>query len=270
MKVALQLYSVREELEKDFFGTLEAVKKMGYEGCEFAGFYGHTAEEINAFCKKIDLEPISAHVTYGELVGDIEKTVKMYQTLGCRYIAVPYLPVELRYGTENYDEVVENIKKIGEVCNKYGIILLYHNHDFEFEKAENGEYVLDELYREIDSSLLQTEIDTCWVKVSSVDPCEYIRKYTNRAPIVHLKDFVGEKNKNMYKLIGIDAEKTEEVKPFEFRPLGMGVQDFESIISAAKEAGAEWVIAEQDEPSMGKTRLECAEISINYLKKIGY
>lgn len=270
MKLALQLYSVREQLEKDFFGTLKLVKEMGYEGCEFAGLYGNDAKEIKEFCEKIDLIPISAHVTYNELVADTEKTVELYKTIGCEYIAVPYLPQDLRYGTEKYPEVVENIRKIGQVCKEKGITLLYHNHDFEFEKNENGEYVLDALYSEIDSTLLQTEIDTCWVKVSSVKPCEYILKYSNRAPVVHLKDFVGERNKNMYALIGIETEKTEETKKFEYRPLGMGVQNFNCIIDAAKKAGTIWVVAEQDEPSLGKSRLECAKISADYIKKIGY
>ena len=268
MKLGLQLYSIREDLEKDFFGTLEKVKALGYDGCEFAGLYGKTASEIKAKCQELDLIPISAHVTYDELVGDMEKTVMLYNEIGCKYIVVPYLPEILRYGTDAYPIVVENIRKIGQVCKKYGIVLLYHNHDFEFAKNEKGNYVLDELYNEIDSTLLQTEIDTCWVNVGGENPCDYVRKYTNRAPVVHLKDFFGEKNNNMYKLIGIDSEEKKEVKnTFEFWPLGHGKQDIPAIVEAAKDAGALWVIAEQDEPSMGKSRMECAEMSIKYIKE---
>ncbi len=267
MKLGLQLYSVREDLEKDFFGTLERVKALGYDGCEFAGLYGKTPEEIKEKCRELDLVPISAHVTYDELANDMEKTVKLYKEIGCKYIAVPYLPESLRYGTEAYPTVVENIRKIGKVCKENGIVLLYHNHDFEFAKNEKGNYVLDELYTEIDSSLLQTEIDTCWVNVAGENPCDYVRKYTNRAPVVHLKDFAGEKNQNMYKLIGIENEAKEEIKnTFEFRPLGYGKQNIPAIVEASKDAGALWVIAEQDEPSMGKSRMECAEMSINYIK----
>ena len=176
----------------------------------------------------------------------------------------------MRYGTEKYPEVVEGIKKIGEVCNKYGITLLYHNHDFEFAKTEGGEYVLDALYNEIGRDLLKTEIDTCWVNVGGENPSAYVRKYTGRAPVVHLKDFDGEKNKNMYKLIGIDSEETEVKNTFEFRPLGYGRQNVQAIVDAAKDAGAEWIIAEQDEPSMGKSRLECAQMSMDYMQNIKY
>lgn len=270
MKLGLQLYSVREELENDFFGTLEKVKALGYEGCEFAGTYGKTAKEIRNKCSELGLVPVSAHVAYGDLMQDIDATVKLYKEIGCKYIVIPYLPEDLRYGTEKYPEVVENIKIIGKACQENGIVLLYHNHDFEFAKDENGSYVLDVLYNEVGKDLLQTEIDTCWVNVAGENPCDYVRKYTGRAPVVHLKDFDGEKNANMYELIGIESKKVEVKNTFEFRPLGYGKQNIQAIVDAAKDAGAEWIIAEQDNPSMGLSRMECAEKSIEYMKNIKY
>ena len=270
MKLGLQLYSVRENLENDFLGTLKKVREMGYEGGELAGLYGKTGEEVKAMFEEADLNPISAHVSYQDLIVDIEETVKTYNTIGCKYIAIPYLPEELRYGTDKYPEVVANIKKIGEVCNKYGIELLYHNHDFEFVKTKNGAYALDELYSEVSADLLKTEIDTCWVNVAGENPSEYVLKYAGRAPVVHLKDFIGEKNENMYKLIGIDGEEKEVKNTFEYRPLGLGKQNIQQIVDAAKNAGALWIIAEQDEPSMGKSRLECAQLSFDFMKNIKY
>ena len=268
MKLGLQLYSVREDLEKDFLGTLKKVKEIGYEGGELAGLYGKTAKEVKEAFKEADLIPISAHVAYQDLIPNIEETVKIYNEIGCKYIVIPYLPENLRYGTDKYPDVVCDIRKIGEVCAKFGITLLYHNHDFEFAKNEDGNYVLDVLYEEIPENILQTEIDTCWVNVAGENPCDYVRKYTGRAPVVHLKDFYGEKNKNMYKLIGIDSEEKEVENTFEFRPLGYGKQDVQAIVDAAKDAGASWVIAEQDEPSMGKSRMECAEMSHKYMQTI--
>lgn len=270
MKLGLQLYSVREDLEKDFLGTLKKVKEIGYEGGELAGLYGKTAKEVKEAFKEADLIPISAHVAYQDLIPNIEETVKIYNEIGCKYIVIPYLPENLRYGTDKYLDVVCDIRKIGEVCAKFGITLLYHNHDFEFAKNEDGNYVLDVLYEEIPENILQTEIDTCWVNVAGENPCDYVRKYTGRAPVVHLKDFYGEKNKNMYKLIGIDSEEKEVENTFEFRPLGYGKQDVQAIVDAAKDAGASWVIAEQDEPSMGKSRMECAEMSYKYMQTIKY
>ena len=267
MKLGFQLYSVRDDMAADFLGTLKKVKAMGFEGGEMAGWHGYSAKEVKAMFEEADLTPISAHGAYQDLMPEIEGLVKDYSYIGWKYIVIPYLPEDLRYGTEKYPEVVEGIKKIGEVCNKYGITLLYHNHDFEFAKTESGEYVLDALYNEIGTDLLKTEIDTCCVNVGGENPSAYVRKYTGRAPVVHLKDFVGSKSQNMYKLIGIESNE-EESNTFEYRPLGYGVQNVQEIVDAARDAGAEWIIAEQDSPSMGKTPLECAQMSIDYMKNI--
>ena len=84
-----------------------------------------------------------------------------------------------------------------------------------------------------------------------------------------MKDFAGSKSENMYALIGIDEDKKKEVAgTFEFRPLGKGVQKFADITKAAIEGGAQWFIVEQDQPSMGYSPLECAEISVKYIKEV--
>ena len=131
-------------------------------------------------------------------------------------MVIPYLPQDLRYGSEKYPKLLEDMKEIGKACKGNGITLLYHNHDFEFDKTEDGEYVLDALYNEISEDLLKTELDTCWVNVGGENPADYVRKYTGRAPVVHLKDFVGTRSKNMYKLIGIDSSE-EQSNTFEFK-----------------------------------------------------
>ena len=271
--VALQLYSVRGEMEKDFEGTLKKVSEMGYDGVEFAGLFGKSAEEVKSLCEKYNLTPISAHIPYVEMTNDLERIVATYKKIGCKYIVIPYMTEEYRPGVENYGEVIESIVKIGTKVSENGMLLLYHNHDFEFVKI-NGEYGLDILYNSVDKSLLQTELDTCWVNVGGENPSEYIRKYSFRTPVVHLKDFDpgnGQKG-NMYKLIGIDDNDVQKVdrnaEGFSFRPCGYGVQDFEEILKASHESGANWVVVEQDEPSLEKTPLECAKMSIDYIQSI--
>ena len=268
--IALQLFSVRDALEKDFTGTLKKIKELGYEGVEFAGLYGYKPLEVKKILEELALYPISAHVSFDELISDPHKVIGEYAEIGCKYIAIPYLTPEYRPGTEKFNEVIEGAKMLGKIAKDLGIKLLYHNHDFEFEKI-GEEYALDILYKSVSSDLLQTELDTCWVNVAGENPSAYIRKYTNRSPVVHLKDFVmpDKKPDKMYELIGIvDDRQVAEVKAFEFRPLGLGVQNFPEILKACKDAGASWVVVEQDSPSMGKTSMECAETSINYLKTI--
>nr|WP_296481186.1 sugar phosphate isomerase/epimerase [uncultured Acetatifactor sp.] len=264
-KIALQAYSVRDQLQEDFFGTLKKIKEYGYSGVEFAGLYGNDPLEVKKACEEMGLIPLSAHVPFAELMDRMEETIDCYKKLGVKYVVIPYLTPEYRPGTPGFQTVIDGAGKIGEALAREGMVLQYHNHDFEFTRID-GEYALDILYREVGPELLQTQLDTCWVNVGGVNPAEYVKKYAGRIPTVHLKDFAGGKSENMYALIGIDEDKKKETEGnFEFRPLGKGVQNFPAIVKAADEGGAEWFIVEQDQPSMGYTSLECAQISAKYL-----
>lgn len=266
--VGIQVYSVRDDAERDFKGTMQQLKDMGYDGVELAGLYGHEASEIRQMLDEVGIRAISAHVPYLELIGDMEKTVTDYKTIGCEYIAVPYLNDEYRPGTENFEEVLENIRKIGACCNRHGITLLYHNHDFEFVKMEDGSYGLDYIYSHIGEDLLKTELDTCWVRVAGESPVQYIEKYAGRCPVVHLKDYVGQKSEHMYELIGIQEDaKKDENGQFAFRPVGHGVQNMPGIIDAAIRSGANWVVVEQDQ-SLERPAMEAAKMSIDFVRAL--
>lgn len=265
--IGVQVYSVRGSAEKDLRGTLAKIKEMGYDGVEFAGLYGNSPEDIKAWCEELGLVPISAHVPYPEMMADPIGVLSKYKTIGCKYVAIPWLRDEDRPEGPRFDKTIENIRMLGSVCRELGMKLLYHNHDFEFVLID-GKYGLDIIYESVSDELLASELDTCWVNVGGENPAEYVRKYSGRAPIVHLKDFVGTKNEQMYELIGVDKKAPERPSDFEFRPVGHGVQDMPEILRAAKDAGAEWVIVEQDNPSSGNEPLDEIKKSIDYLKKI--
>ncbi len=274
LPVAVQLYSVRDEMAQDLEGTIRKMKELGYDGVEFAGLFDTEPAKIKAICEEVGITPISAHVPYYDMLADPEKVLSDYATIGCKYVAVPYLTPECRPGTDGWQATVEGIRKIAEAANKLGIELLYHNHDFEFVKL-GDDYALDVLYSTVPAELLKTEIDTCWVNVAGEDPAAYVEKYSGRAPVVHLKDFDrgSGKSGNLYKLIGIDDEEEkeeEEESGFCFRPVGFGEQDFGAILSACEKAGSEWVVVEQDEPSKGETRLQSVEMSREYLRSLGW
>ena len=268
LPIAIQLYSVRDEAAHDLRGTLEAIKAMGYDGVEFAGLHGYAPADIKAMCAEIGLTPISAHVPYYDMVANPKGVLSDYAEIGCEYVAIPYLTPECRPGTEGFAKVVENAAMLGKAAKELGMYLLYHNHDFEFEKID-GKYALEVLYDTVSAELLGTELDTCWVRVGGEEPAAYVRKFAGRAPVVHLKDYAGGKSEHMYELIGIESEeKAVEENPFEFRPVGFGVQDMPAILDAAEFAGAKWVVVEQDQPSMGLKPMECAKKSIDYLKSL--
>lgn len=250
LPIAVQVYSVREEAEHDFAGTMKKLGEMGYDGVELAGLYGKSAEEIRDSIKAAGLTAISAHVSYDELAGDLEKTLQDYETIGCRYIVIPWLGEDRRFGTALYEETLKMLPVISEGCKKHGMTLLYHNHDFEFAKTPDGTYVLDQLYAEVPADVLGAEPDTCWIKVGGPDPSEWLKKYSGRCPLVHVKDFRRRED-------GVDL-----------LALGEGEQDFPTLVKTAKECGAQWLVIEQDDHPYG-TPMGDMKKSLNYLKELG-
>ena len=265
--VALQLYSVREDMKADFEGTLKKVKEMGYDGVEFAGLFDNDVQDVKRMCQQIGLVPISAHVSYKEMLEDLS-LIEKYKEIGCEYIVIPSLRRENLAGGEFYNETLEGIKKIAEKANSLGMRLGYHNHDFEFEKFED-KYLLDALYDDVSKDLLDTQLDTCWVNVGDENPSKYILKYADRTNVIHIKDFVGSKTENMYGLISEkDTGKEADSTKFELRPVGYGKQDVVAILDAARQVDAKWVVVEQDKPSLDKTPMQCAKMSLDYIKAI--
>ncbi len=271
LPIGLQLYSVRNEMEKDFEGTLKKVAEMGYEGVEFAGLFDKKPCEIKELLAKYSLEAVSAHVPLADMLEDLDKVIADYKEIGCKFIAIPYVDEKYRPGTPDYPETLKKIEEIGRKAAAEGLTLLYHNHDFEFVKID-GEYGLDVMYNTVPADCLQTELDTCWVNVGGEEPASYILKYKGRTPVIHLKDFVmkgKDKPKKLYELIGIeDNEETASEEDFSFKPVGSGVQDIPAIIKAGEESGAKWFIVEQDSPDKGNTELSAVESSIKYLRSL--
>lgn len=271
IKLGYQIYSAREDAEKDLGAVCAKLSQFGYDGVEFAGFYGYTAEQINEILEKNHLTAVSSHVPYASIVADMEGTIAFHKAIGCKYIAVPYLDEETRPGAAGFATAIRNIYKFGTMCKAAGIQLLYHNHDFEFIKM-SGQYGLDFLYDAIPADVLATELDTCWVNVAGENPADFIRKYSGRTPIVHLKDFIGAKKEGavLYALIKEDGSddvevKKEEEPAFDFRPVGYGKQDIPAIIAAGQESGAEWFIVEQDRSSE-RPALDAAKMSCDYVR----
>lgn len=268
LPVAYQLYSARNEIAHDVKASLQQVKELGFDGVEFAGFYGLSAAEMKAMVDGVGLIPISSHVPLQNILADPEGVIAYHKELGCRYIAVPYLGEDDRPGAPGFARVLALMGQFGRQCRDAGLTLLYHNHDFEFLKV-SGIYGLDFIYQAIPADLLQTQIDTCWVKYAGVDPLTYLASYKGRAPVVHLKDFVSDNSgRTPYALIGQDEDKEIDRSGFSFRPFGHGSQDAEGLVKAAVDAGAEWLVIEQDEPH-NESPFEDARQGLETLARLG-
>ena len=269
-KVGIQLYSVRDAMEQDMDSTLAKIKEMGYDYVEFAGYFGKSAEEVKALLDKHGLECISVHQAIDLFIEQGQPAYYYLKTIGAQYSAIPWYPVE--NFNNDWDKTVEIFNKIGKELKDNGIQMLYHNHDFEFNKI-GDEFILDKLYSTIPEEYLQPEFDTCWVHYAGNNPAEYIKKYNGRCKVLHLKDFVCKKlgGGPVYDLIDENGESTgasREDKGFEFRPVGYGIQNFPEILAAAEEIGVEYVIVEQDQSPAGNP-LEDAKKSREYLKTLG-
>ena len=249
--IAIQVYSIRDAAEADFVGTMKAVKEMGYSGVELAGTYGMTAVQIKEILDEVGLTLVSAHLG-ADLMWD-DALMADYAATGMEYIAVPWFhkPTDPAFLADN----IEKFRVLGERCRSFGLQLGYHNHDFELaEVPGDGRCALEAYYEEIPADLLQTQLDLCWVKVGGKDPVDFLRKFPHRAPTVHLKDYVGG-----------PTDTITGTEDFELRPVGYGCQDIKGLLEAAEEVGTQWIIVEQDQPSMGLSRMECAAKSAAYL-----
>lgn len=255
LNIGIQLYSLREYTAKDFFGTLEQVAEMGYNAVEFAGYGDIPAVEMKKKLDSLGLSAPSSHLGIQAAAPDkIDATIDYLLTIGAKYYTFPSLPEEFRYGHPDFEANLEVLRAAIEKCNAAGLQVLYHNHSFEFEKVD-GKIPLDVLYERLPAPLLQPQFDTCWVKFAGYDPVSYIQKYSGKTPVIHLKDF--------YSASPLDRETLE------LRPLGYGIQDIKAIVEAGIASGCDTFIYEQDS-GKGRTMLEAAKLTREYLKSIGY
>lgn len=249
MKLAIQMYSVRDAAEADFPAAARALKEMGYDGVELAGTYGMTAVQVKAVLDEVGLELVSAHVG-ADLMWD-DALMADYAATGMKYIAVPWFhkPTDPAFLADN----IEKFRVLGQRMRSFGLTLGYHNHNHEMETVpEDGRCALEAYYEEIPADLLVTQLDLAWVKAGGYDPVAFLCRYPHRAPTVHIKDYTG----------------TFGAEDFSLCPVGEGTQDVPALLVAARDVGTQWLIVEQDQPTAGKTQMECAAISAQNLKKL--
>ncbi|MCL6603702.1 MAG: sugar phosphate isomerase/epimerase [Paenibacillus sp.] len=244
LKIGLQLYTLREELEQDFEGTLRKVAEIGYRGVEFYHYFGRSAEEIKQLLEETGLVALGAHRPYDALLNDTEQEVLYNLAIGNKNLTVPYLSEEQR----NWEQVAADLSTIGEKAKELGAVLSYHNHDFEFTERDGELTAFDGIFDRVPAELLQVEMDTCWVYVGGYDPVEYIHKYAGRLPIIHLKDM-----------------KKREDGSAETVVLGEGEVNLAGILEAAAEVGVEWAVVEQDYCS--RSPLASVEDSLKWVKE---
>ncbi|HEY2469284.1 MAG TPA: TIM barrel protein [Terracidiphilus sp.] len=195
MPVGLQLYSVRNQLPKDFDGTLHQLAAAGYKEVEAAGFFDKTAADFGNAMQKAGLKCISSHHQLTQLKSQLDQLIEYAQALGLEYIICSSAGVHrdpTRTGDLNLDDwryVADQFNTIGAKVKAAGMTFGYHNHTIEFAK-ENGIIYFDELLKRTDPKVVSFEMDCGWVVVGGHNPVEYLGKFPERFPLMHVKDMV--------------------------------------------------------------------------------
>jgi sugar phosphate isomerase/epimerase len=241
MKLGLQLYSVRDEAEKDLPGVLSAVAEFGYQGVEFAGFFGHNLGQVRRHLNGLGLVAIGTHTRYPDIDQDIERVIADHHTLGASYCTLPYYKAD---SIDHWREFAETLNVFGRQFKDADITLSYHNHHFEFEPVgDTTPYIV---LREIcDPTLVGLELDVAWAQQAGQAPAALIESLGAQCPLIHLKDV---------------SEAGEDVD------IGTGLLDMRAVLKAADQAGVVWGIVERD--SASSPTLESAMFNLKALRAL--
>lgn len=239
---ALQLYSVRDHMEKDAAATLKQVKEAGYDFVETAGTAGKTAAEFRQILDDCGLAAVSCHVGYDAITEKPGQVIEDCKALGASFAVMPYADADSAEGWAVFGKA---LGAGGEKLHEAGIPLCYHNHTHEFTKQYDGKYAINCLLDAADPAHLGLQLDTYWAQFGGADASALIMKYGVRCPIIHIKDG---------KLGGEQPVLTE---------VGNGDMDWSPIFQAAQQTGVKWYIVEQDESD--KDSLESAAISAKFM-----
>ena len=243
--IAVQMYTLREESEVDFVGTLRKVADLGFNGVEFAGYGGLPVREVKKVLDELGLQAAASHVPLEDLELNLEQVIKDQKLLGSKYVVCPYLLPERRT-EQHYQALILLLEQAGEKCRQEGITLCYHNHDFELERLSDERTALESIFEDTNAANVKAELDVYWLTKAGEKPVEWMNRYRNRTPLIHLKDMT------------TDEEQY-------FAELGTGGVDIESVFNLGVDAGVKWWIVEQD--FSRRTPFESIEISLNYLKE---
>jgi len=239
--LALQLYTIRDAMEKDVILALTQVAKAGYTKIELASyadgkFYGFTPAEFKKICADLGLNPFSSHTqveAQGITLDNAKKMAEDNAALGVQYCVQPWVVEEAR-NIASYEKMVADLNKVGQIMKDNGIQFGYHNHNFEFATIDGKVPYFDIILAGMDKDLITMELDLFWTIKAGHNPVDLFNKYPGRFQILHVKD----------------AYTSEapffEPKSVDMAPVGAGITDFAPILAAKEIAGVKHLVVEQD------------------------
>lgn len=222
-RVALQLWTIRDEAVRDLEGSLRKVGAMGYDGVEMTEV-GHGAAQVREWLDECGLVAAGRHTSLEAIEADLEALADELHTLDSDRLVIAWIDPEL---LADPDPLVERIADAARRAAGAGMRVGFHNHWSEVAPLADGRTFLDRL-RELPAAELWLELDLGWVWHGGGDPIAELTATHGRCPLVHVKDYAS-------------REGRDDV------PVGDGVVGYERVIPAALDAGAEWLIVEEDD-----------------------
>jgi sugar phosphate isomerase/epimerase len=252
LPVGLQLYSVRNLLPKDFEGTLQQLASAGYKEVEAAGYFDKTAADFGNALQKAGLKCVSTHHQLSQLKTQLDQLIEYGQAIGLEYIICSWAGIHrdpTRKGELDLDDwryVSDQFNAVGAKVKAAGMTFGYHNHIVEFG-TESGVVFFDELLKRTDPNVVKFEMDCGWVVAGGHQPVEYLSKFPERFPLLHVKDLVKEADGKWRNVV-----------------MGKGTIDYKPIFRAA--TGLKHYFIEQEE-FIGDPMTELRE-DAEFMKKL--
>ncbi|HTJ14696.1 MAG TPA: TIM barrel protein [Dinghuibacter sp.] len=269
-RTGLQLYSVRDEMNRDAPGTLLQLANMGYRRLEHAGywkrkFYGRTAKEFRDLLDGLGLTLLSGHVFIGpehwqdgHFTDEWRYTVEDAAAAGQHYLVTPSIADDWR---KDYDALVRHLdvfNQCGAYCKKWGLTFGYHNHSMEFNNRLDNMTVYDIILQKTDPSLVAQQMDIGNMYAAGQDPRDILKKYPGRYPLLHVRDVIkspgaGERN------TGYDSTV-----------LGEGIMPVKAILSKALAMGGTTDFIIEQESFQDRPELTCARADLSFMNRLGF
>jgi sugar phosphate isomerase/epimerase len=249
-KFGLQLYTLRDDLIKgDPKEILKLVAAAGYKLIEsYEGakgiFWGMSHTEFKSYMDDLGMKIISSHCDINK---NFEKKVEQAAGIGMKYLLCP--SIDAQKTADDYKKYADKFNECGMICKKAGIRFGYHNHDHDF-KIVDGKIAQDIYMENTDPSLVDFEMDIYWVVTAKNDPIEWLKKYSHRFRLCHIKDRT--------------KGATERDASCD---LGEGSIDYSKILKVAKDNGMEYYIVEQERYD-NTTPLKAMAVDATYLKNL--
>lgn len=262
----VQLWTVKEELAKDFEGTLKALHAIGYERVESAGWFDRTPEQFRTAVSNAGLECTSSHYSLASLMEDTDAKLAFARDVGAQFCVAsspaPRRPIDSKrpwsHGVAeamtlaDWRANADAMNKIGAKAKALGIRFGYHNHSAEFLRYDGVE-AFDELLRLTDPELVSFELDLGWVAAAGMDPVHVLEHHGDRIRLLHVKD-IATRERTPHKIV---ADETTV-------PIGKGTIDWPAVFAAAAKAPIHSYFVEQEAP-FTQPPLDALKESIAYL-----